>query len=86
MNTDYFDNMPQKFYLLSVKCRRLFTYESTDRSLEMAVEEAFEKLPRLEGGNVYPVFEESLSDWYQGDCVSGSLYGYCTGIGFDGWR
>lgn len=57
MNTDYFDYMPQKFYLLSVKCRRLFSYESTDRSLEVAVEETFEKLPRMEGGNVYAVFK-----------------------------
>ena len=57
MNTDYFDYMPQKFYLLSVKNRRLFSYESADRSIEMAVEEAFEKLPRLEGGNVYAVFK-----------------------------
>ena len=56
MNTDYFDYMPQKFYLLSVKNRRLFSYESADRSLETAVEEAFERLPRLEGGNVYAVF------------------------------
>lgn len=57
MSTDYFDYMPQKFYLLSVKYRRLFSYESADRSLEAVVEEAFEKLPRLEGGNVYAVFK-----------------------------
>ena len=57
MNTDYFDYMQQKFYLLSVKCRRLFSYESTDRSLEVAVEETFEKLQRMEGGNVYAVFK-----------------------------
>ena len=57
MNTDYYNYMPQKFYLLSVKCRRLFSYESADRRLEAAVEEAFEKLPRLEGGNVYAVFK-----------------------------
>lgn len=56
MNTDYFDYMPQRFYLLSVKSRRLFSFQSADRSLEAAVEEAFERLPRLEGGNVYAVF------------------------------
>ena len=56
MNTDYFDYKPQRFYLLSVKSRRLFSFQSADRSLEAAVEEAFERLPRLEGGNVYAVF------------------------------
>lgn len=57
MNADYFDHMPQKFYLLSVKNRRLFSYESVDRKLEVAIEEAFNKLPRLEGGNVYAEFK-----------------------------
>ena len=56
MNTDYFDYIPQRFYLLSEKSRRLFSFQSADRSLEAAVEEAFERLPRLEGGNVYAVF------------------------------
>jgi hypothetical protein len=62
MNEDFFDIYPQKFYLLSVKCRRLMTFESADRSLEQAVEEAFGKLSRTVGGNVHAeyVYEPSM--------------------------
>lgn len=62
MNTDYFDIRPQKFYLLSVNCRRLMSFESADHSLEQAVEDAFEKLPRAVGGNVHAeyVYESSM--------------------------
>lgn len=61
---DFYDLHPQKFYLLSSKSRRLFTYESTDRSLENAVENAFEKLPKIKGGNIYAVFryEKTMLD------------------------
>ena len=61
---DIFDIYPQKFYLLSRKCRKLFSFESDERSLEHYVEEAFERLPRIEGGNVYAEFrfEKSMLD------------------------
>ena len=61
---DYYSLFPQKFYLLSSKSRRLFTYESSDRSLENAVENAFERLHKIEGGNIYAVFryEKTMLD------------------------
>lgn len=62
MRAEFFDTHPQKFYLLSVNCRRLMSFESTDHSLEQAVEEAFEQLPRAVGGNVHAeyVYEPSM--------------------------
>ena len=53
---DYFDLRPQKFYLLSAKARKLLSFASDDKLLENAVEEAFAKLPKVEGGNVYAIF------------------------------
>ena len=50
---DYFDFMPQKFYLLSCNSRRLFSFESSDRTLEKSVEQAFSKIRPITGGNVY---------------------------------
>ena len=35
----------QKFYLLSSKCRRLFSFQSEDGELEGEVEQLFENLP-----------------------------------------
>lgn len=55
MGVDYFDIRPQEFYLLSVNNRRLFTFFSPDHSLEKAVEDAFERLPKF-GGNVHAEF------------------------------
>lgn len=62
MKADFFDARPQKFYLLSVNCRRLLSFESADHSLEQAVEEAFGKLSRTVGGNVHAeyVYEPSM--------------------------
>ena len=62
MTAEFFDTHPQKFYLLSVNCRRLMSFESADHSLELAVEEAFENLPRAVGGNVHAeyVYEPSM--------------------------
>ena len=54
---DYFDYRPQRFYLLASSCRRLFSFESTDRTLEHAVEEAFAKIPKIIGGNVYALYK-----------------------------
>lgn len=56
---DYFDYRPQKFYLLSREKRRLFSFVSEDRSVENAVENAFAKLPRIEGGNIYALYRFS---------------------------
>lgn len=58
---DLFDIYPQKFYLLSVRNRRLFSYSSPDHSLEQAVEEAFSHITRMEGGNIHAVYRYDTS-------------------------
>ncbi len=56
-----YDLFPEKFYLLSTKNRKLFSLESQDRVLEDSVEEAFEKLPILEGSNIYAMYRYDSS-------------------------
>lgn len=51
----------QKFYLLSFKCRRLFSFQSEDGELETEVENFFEHLPKMQGGNVYAEFKYEYS-------------------------
>ena len=57
MTLSFFDTHPQRFYLLSVNCRRLLSFESPDHQLEQDVEDAFSKLPCRQGGNVHAEFE-----------------------------
>lgn len=54
---DLFDIHPQKFYLLSVHNRRLFSYSSSDHHLEQAVEDAFCRIKRIEGGNLHAIYQ-----------------------------
>lgn len=69
-----FDTYPQRFYLLSAYKRKLMEYHSPDNSLEQAVEDAFNKIKRIEGGNIHAVYKyeyktllimQELSDKYK---------------------
>lgn len=57
MNTIY-ETFTEKFYLLSIKNRRLIDLnsKSKERTLEQEVEKAFSQLPIREGGNIYAVY------------------------------
>lgn len=52
-----YDIHPQRFYLLSARNRRLFEFSSPDYILEKAVEDAFNRIKRIEGGNIHAVYE-----------------------------
>ena len=65
MNTIH-DIYPEKFYLLSIKNRRLIDLnsKSEERILEHEVEKAFSSLPIRQGGNIYAiyVYDSSVMD------------------------
>ena len=54
----YYDVRPEIFYLLSIRNRKLVNLDSKSdgRILEQEVEKAFNKLPILEGGNIYAIY------------------------------
>lgn len=54
---DFFDIYPQKFYLLSAHNKRLMEFTSPNHELEQAVEDAFSNIKRIEGGNVYAMYQ-----------------------------
>ena len=56
------DIHPQRFYLLSARNRRLFEFSSSGHILEKAVEDAFNRIKCVEGGNIHAVYvyEESM--------------------------
>lgn len=58
---DCFGLFQQKFYLLSGKSRQLFSFVSEDGGLEKAVEDVFENMSKIEGGNVYSMFSYESS-------------------------
>lgn len=58
---DFYDKYPQRFYLLSVRSNRLFSFISEDRTLENEVEQFFEQLPKVEGGNLHAEFRFETS-------------------------
>lgn len=53
---DLFDIHPQSFYLFSKNSRKLLSFSSPDHSLEKAIDEAFDKIINVEGGNVHAIF------------------------------
>lgn len=53
----FFDIYPQKFYLLSAHSKRLMEFTSPNHELEQAVEDAFSNINRIEGGNIYSVYQ-----------------------------
>lgn len=63
-----YDIIPERFYLLSSKNRKLFCFESTNHILEEEIERAFAKFPIIEGGNIYALYKYSPS-------VKSILYG-----------
>lgn len=56
-----YDTYPERFYLLSTRCRKLISLESQDHFLEEEVEKAFAKLPIVEGGNIYALYKYDSS-------------------------
>lgn len=54
---EIYDIHPLKFYLLSVRNRRLFDFSTSEHILEKDVENAFNRLKRIEGGNIYAVYQ-----------------------------
>jgi hypothetical protein len=58
---DSHDIYSQKFYLLSAKSRRLMSFESPDRSLEQEVENFFQQIPKLQGGNIFAIYRYEAS-------------------------
>ena len=54
---DIYDIHPLKFYLLSVRNHRLFDFSTSEHILEKAVENAFNCMKRIEGGNIYAVYQ-----------------------------
>ena len=54
---DIYDIHPLKFYLLSVRNYRLFDFSTSEHILEKAVENAFNCMKRIEGGNIYAVYQ-----------------------------
>lgn len=71
---DTFDIYPQKFYLLSTKRRTLIDFSSADHEFATAVDQAFDKMKCILGGNIHAVYQfepevldimQSLSDSYK---------------------
>ena len=57
MQSSIYDIHPQRFFLLSARNRRLFEFFSPGHILEKAVEDAFNCIKRVEGGNIHAVYE-----------------------------
>ena len=54
---DIYDIHPLKFYLFSVRNRRLFDFSTSEHILEKAVEKVFNRMKRIKGGNIYAVYQ-----------------------------
>lgn len=71
---DFFDYIPQKFYLLSAKKRVLVDFSSADHEFAQVVDDVFSSLKSIRGGNIHSLYRycpeilvemQRLSDKYK---------------------